>query len=45
MKYHVYDIIDSKYYLKNDAGTILIVSKETLKTCFWRVSLGVYIEK
>lgn len=45
MKYKIYDVIDNKYYLKNDSDTIIIVSKETLKKCFWRISLGVYVEK
>ena len=45
MKYKIYDVIKSMYYLKNDSGTTIIVSEKTLRTCFWQVSLGVYIEK
>ena len=45
MKYEVFNVVDGKYHLKNDSGTILIVSEKTLKTCFWKIGLGVYLEK
>ena len=45
MKYQIINFKDGKYHLRNDSGTTIIVSEKTLRTCFWQVSLGVYIEK
>lgn len=45
MKYTIINYKDGKYYLKNDESTTIIVSEKVLKTCFWQVMLGVYVEK
>ena len=45
MKYEVFNVVDGKFYLKNDSGTILIVSEKVLKTHFWKLDVGVYLEK